>query len=156
MRQWTIDAFASEPFKGNPACVVEPMRGLAADAAMRMLALAAENNQAETAFLLATGDPARFVLRWFTPGAWRRCSAATPPLRLRPCCSSPSLGLRRRRRSPFDTQSGPLIVTRGPAGGYRMMDFLAIGLRTASRPCPGLAEALGARVPVEVWSGHVL
>ena len=24
MRQWTIDAFASGPFKGNPACVVEP------------------------------------------------------------------------------------------------------------------------------------
>ncbi|HEX8660242.1 MAG TPA: isomerase, partial [Brevundimonas sp.] len=24
MRQWTVDAFASAPFKGNPACVVEP------------------------------------------------------------------------------------------------------------------------------------
>ena len=24
MRQWTVDAFAAEPFKGNPACVVEP------------------------------------------------------------------------------------------------------------------------------------
>jgi PhzF family phenazine biosynthesis protein len=29
--------------------------------------LAAENNQAETAFLLKTADPARFGLRWFTP-----------------------------------------------------------------------------------------
>jgi PhzF family phenazine biosynthesis protein len=32
-----------------------------------MQALAAENNQAETAFLLKTADPARFGLRWFTP-----------------------------------------------------------------------------------------
>ncbi|MDP1988821.1 hypothetical protein, partial [Phenylobacterium sp.] len=24
MRQWTIDAFATAPFRGNPACVVEP------------------------------------------------------------------------------------------------------------------------------------
>ena len=25
MRQWTVDAFAAQPFRGNPACVVEPM-----------------------------------------------------------------------------------------------------------------------------------
>ncbi|RYG07586.1 MAG: PhzF family phenazine biosynthesis protein, partial [Caulobacteraceae bacterium] len=24
MRQWTVDAFAEQPFMGNPACVVEP------------------------------------------------------------------------------------------------------------------------------------
>src|SRR5271156_4377856 len=65
MRQWTIDAFAAEPFKGNPACVVEPFA--AWPVAARMQALAAENNQAETAFLLQTADPARFGLRWFTP-----------------------------------------------------------------------------------------
>ncbi|HWU12486.1 MAG TPA: PhzF family phenazine biosynthesis isomerase, partial [Caulobacter sp.] len=65
MRQWTIDAFASGPFKGNPACVVEPFEQWP-DAAW-MQALAAENNQAETAFLLKTADPARFGLRWFTP-----------------------------------------------------------------------------------------
>ena len=65
MRQWTIDAFASQPFRGNPACVVEPLQTWP-DAA-RMHALAAENNQAETAFLLKSGEPARFGLRWFTP-----------------------------------------------------------------------------------------
>src|SRR5579864_6603213 len=65
MRQWTIDAFASAPFKGNPACVVEPFDAWP-DAAW-MQRLAAENNQEETAFLLKTGDPARFGLRWFTP-----------------------------------------------------------------------------------------
>ena len=65
MRQWTVDAFASQPLKGNPACVVEPMDAWP-DAGW-MQALAAENNQAETAFLLKTADPARFGLRWFTP-----------------------------------------------------------------------------------------
>ena len=29
MRQWMIDAFATAPFKGNPACVVEPLERLA-------------------------------------------------------------------------------------------------------------------------------
>ena len=60
MRQWTIDAFASGPFKGNPACVVEPFD--AWPTAGWMQTLAAENNQAETAYLLKTGDPARFGL----------------------------------------------------------------------------------------------
>ena len=66
MRQWTVDAFASAPFLGNPACVVEPFEAWPDDGWMQ--ALARENNQAETAFLLKTDDPARFGLRWFTPG----------------------------------------------------------------------------------------
>jgi predicted PhzF superfamily epimerase YddE/YHI9 len=65
MRQWTIDAFASGPFKGNPACVVEPFE--AWPDPLWMQALAMENNQAETAYLLQTEDPTRFGLRWFTP-----------------------------------------------------------------------------------------
>ena len=47
MKQWTVDAFAAAPFKGNPACVVEPFDHWP-DAAW-MQALAKENNQAETA-----------------------------------------------------------------------------------------------------------
>jgi len=62
MRQWTIDAFATGPFKGNPACVVEPFDAF--PGAGWMQALAAENNQAETAYLRRTGEPARFELRW--------------------------------------------------------------------------------------------
>ena len=57
MRQWTVDAFASAPFRGNPACVVEPMLAWPEDAWMQRLAQ--ENNQAETAFLVRTADPAR-------------------------------------------------------------------------------------------------
>src|SRR3989338_8487174 len=70
MRQWTVDAFAAAPFRGNPACIVEPLApresGGWPDAGW-MQTLAAENNQAETAYLLKTADPARFGLRWFTP-----------------------------------------------------------------------------------------
>ena len=54
MRQWTVDAFAAQPFRGNPACVVEPFDAWPSTGWMQ--ALAAENNQAETAFLLRTPD----------------------------------------------------------------------------------------------------
>src|SRR4030042_2424739 len=57
-----VDAFAEEPFKGNPAGVcLLPGR---ADADW-MQNVAAEMNVAETAFPLAEGDG--FRLRWFTP-----------------------------------------------------------------------------------------
>jgi PhzF family phenazine biosynthesis protein len=147
MRQWTIDAFASEPFKGNPACVVEPMT--AWPAAERMQALAAENNQAETAFLVASDDPARFGLRWFTP-------ALEVPLCGHATLASAhllfgELGAGAEAIS-FDTLSGPLMVSRS-GGGYRM-DFPATTPQLTAAP-PGLTEALGADL-VEVWAAQYL
>ena len=65
LRQWTVDAFASAPFRGNPACVVEPFADWPEAAWMQALAM--ENNQAETAYMRRTEDPARYGLRWFTP-----------------------------------------------------------------------------------------
>lgn len=143
MRQWMIDAFATAPFRGNPACVLEPLDAWPSDAAMQ--ALAAENNQAETAFLTGTGDPARFGLRWFTPTLEvALCGHAT-------LASGHALFAELGLDAPavtFDTQSGPLIVTR-VADGYRM-DFPAGPPRRIEAP-PGLAEALGA-TPLEVWA----
>ena len=57
-----VDAFAEEPFKGNPAgvCLLERPAE-----ATWMQTVAAEMNLAETAFLLPEGDG--FRLRWFTP-----------------------------------------------------------------------------------------
>ena len=82
MRQWIVDAFAAAPFKGNPAAVVEPFDAWPRDAWMQ--SLAQENNQAETAFLLKTSDPARFGLRWFTPSLEvPLCGHATLASRLR-------------------------------------------------------------------------
>lgn len=147
MRQWTVDAFASAPFRGNPACVVEPFAEWP-DAAW-MQALAKENNQAETAFLLKTADPARFGLRWFTPGMEV------------PLCGHATLGSGHvlfaelgagAERITFDTQSGPLIV--GRAEALYEMDFPAQPPRRIDTP-PGLVEALGAE-PTEVWASAYL
>ncbi len=147
MRQWTVDAFAAQPFRGNPACVVEPFDRWPGEAWMQ--ALAQENNQAETAFLQRTADPARFSLRWFTP-------ALEVPL-----CGHATLASAhvlfeelslKAEAITFETQSGPLIVVRDGAG-YRM-DFPADP--PVQTPAPdGLAEALGAE-PEEVWAGQYL
>ena len=147
MRQWTVDAFAAAPFKGNPACVVEPF-DVWPDAGW-MQALAKENNQAETAFLLRTADPARFGLRWFTPGMevdlCGHATLASAHVLLA------ELGLAAVALT-FDTRSGPLIVSR--AGGGYEMDFPADPPRRTTTP-EGLAEALGV-TPVEVWAGRYL
>ena len=118
MRQWTVDAFAAQAFRGNQACVLEPLDAWPADAWMQ--ALAAENNQAETAFLLKTDDPARFGLRWFTP-------ALEVPLCGHATLASghvlfAELGVTAQAIT-FDTRSGPLVVRQAVAG-YEM-DFPA-------------------------------
>src|SRR5258708_9241795 len=114
MRHGMIDAFASAPFRGNPACVVEPFETWPTTAWMQ--ALAAENNQAETAFLKATAEPHRFDLRWFTP-------AIEVPL-----CGHATLASGHVLLSEigvgadgvdFDTQSGKLTVKRAQTG-YQM------------------------------------
>lgn len=150
MRQWTVDAFASGPFKGNPACVVEPFAagvGWPADAWMQ--ALAAENNQAETAYLLRSDDPARFGLRWFTPTVEAPlCGHATLAAAQ---VLFHELGLAVERLT-FATRSGELTVRR--AGDGLEMDFPADPPRATSAP-EGLARALGV-APVEVWAGAYL
>jgi PhzF family phenazine biosynthesis protein len=57
-----VNAFTSRLFGGNPASVCPLDVWLPA---RTMQAIAAENNQAETAFFVPTGG--RFELRWFTP-----------------------------------------------------------------------------------------
>lgn len=147
MRQWTIDAFASGPFKGNPACVVEPLDAWPSPAWMQ--ALAAENNQAETAYLLKTKDPARYGLRWFTPAREAPlCGHAT-------LASAHALFREMGVDVPlltFDTLSGPLTVRRDGEG--LEMDFPADPPRRTPVP-EGLAAALGVE-PVEMWAGAYL
>jgi PhzF family phenazine biosynthesis protein len=144
MRQWTVDAFAPEAFKGNPACVVAPFEAWP-DAGW-MQKLAAENNQAETAFLLRTDDPARFGLRWFTPAMEvPLCGHAT-------LASGHVLFSELGLEAPvvtFDTQSGPLTVRRD--GELYEMDFPAQPPERCE--VAGLAEALGVQ-PVEVWASN--
>lgn len=133
-----IDAFTTRRFAGNPAAVM-PMDRFLEDAALQ--AIAAENNLAETAFLVPEGSGYR--LRWFTPatevplcGHATLASAAVVMERLEPG----------RRRVVFQSASGPLAVRRTDAG--YVMDFPARLSKPVAAP-PGLAEALGV-VPLEV------
>lgn len=60
-----IDAFADRPFTGNPASVM-PLDAWLPDDVLQQIA--AENNLAETAFIVRwAGDDADYELRWFTP-----------------------------------------------------------------------------------------
>ncbi len=73
---WHVDAFAARPFAGNQAAVMILPAWLPDDA---LQAIAAENNFAETAFVVrdATGG-ADWLLRWFTPACEvRLCGHAT-------------------------------------------------------------------------------
>jgi PhzF family phenazine biosynthesis protein len=133
-----LDAFTSQRFAGNPAAVM-PMEAFPSDAVLQ--AVAAENNLAETAFLVRYGEDYR--LRWFTPttevplcGHATLASAAVVMERLEPG----------RSRVVFHSASGPLTVIRSNAG--YVMDFPARLSKPVPTP-PALVEALGV-APVEV------
>jgi PhzF family phenazine biosynthesis protein len=133
-----VDAFTTRRFAGNPAAVM-PMGSFLADPVLQ--AIAAENNLAETAFLVFDGGDYR--LRWFTPttevplcGHATLASAAVVMERLEPDRSS----------VVFHSASGPLTVRRTETG--YVMDFPVRLSEPAPAP-PGLAAALGV-VPVEV------
>ena len=63
MTLYQIDAFTDTLFGGNPAAVV-PLEYWPSDEFMQ--SIAAENNLAETAFVVPEDDD--FRIRWFTPG----------------------------------------------------------------------------------------
>lgn len=137
-RIFQVDAFASHLFSGNPAAVVV-LDHFLPDAILQ--AIAAENNLAETAFLVSKGGD--YDLRWFTPkvevplcGHATLASAAVVMERLEPG----------RQQVVFHTASGPLPVQR--AGGGYVMDFPQRPSEPIAPPAD-LVEALHAQ-PVEV------
>ena len=141
-RIFQVDAFATRRFAGNPAAVVV-LDTFLDDVVLQ--AVAAENNLAETAFLVP--DNGEYRLRWFTPtievplcGHATLASAAVVMERLEPG----------RQRVVFSSASGPLTVRRLDTG--YVMNFPA---RPSARvPTPdGLAAALGT-VPVEVFANE--
>src|ERR1700731_415424 len=127
---YQVDAFTTRRFAGNPAAVMA-MDRFPADAVLQ--AIAAENNLAETAFLVPhDGD---YRLRWFTPtvevplcGHATLASAAVVMERLEPG----------RSGVIFHTASGALTVRRVDAG--YVMNFPARPSDPIPAP-PGLAEA---------------
>jgi PhzF family phenazine biosynthesis protein len=133
-----IDAFAARRFGGNPAAVM-PLERFLPDATLQCIA--AENNLAETAFLVPDGGDYR--LRWFTPavevplcGHATLASAAVVMERLEPG----------RSAVLFHSPSGPLKVRR--IGGGYVMDFPVRRSEPVSPP-RALAAALGVS-PIEV------
>lgn len=138
---WQVDAFASQRFSGNPAAVV-PLAQWLPDATLRDIA--AENNLAETAYLVPHGDD--YAIRWFTP-------AAEVPLCGHATLASGWVVLNRlepgRASVTFHSQSGPLTVTR--AGARLSMDF-PVNRPGPATPNPGLVAALGA-APRALYEG---
>jgi predicted PhzF superfamily epimerase YddE/YHI9 len=139
---YQVDAFTSKLFAGNPAAVC-PLDQWLDDSVLQ--SIAAENNLAETAFFVRTGD--RHHLRWFTPavevdlcGHATLASAYVIFERLAPHLHCVA----------FDTRSGELLVRR--AGDLLEMDFPAL----KPKPVPMihlLAEGLG-KTPRELYSAR--
>jgi len=140
---YTIDAFTSKVFAGNPAAVV-PLEGWLDDDTLQ--AIAAENNLSATAFIV--GGRGRYQIRWMTP---------TTEVKL---CGHASLAsawvvfneLERGKDSvTFDSKSGPLMITR--EGDLLALDFPSGAPEPATGALPALTEALG-RAPREAWAAR--
>lgn len=101
---YQVDAFTDRPFSGNPAAVC-PLDAWLEEETMQ--AIAAENNLAETAFIVPEGEDYR--IRWFTPtveidlcGHATLASGHVIFKHLDPA----------RDAVRFESRSGPLFVTR--------------------------------------------
>lgn len=136
---YQVDAFSSSVFSGNPAgvCLLDERLD-----DQTMLAIAAENNLSETAFLVADGE--RRELRWFAPKMEiDLCGHATLATAFVLFSDvEPSLD-----EVTFHTKSGPLTVSR--AGDLLAMDFPSRPAAPQAAAPTGLAEGLGAE-PDEV------
>lgn len=139
---YQIDAFSSKLFGGNPAAVCPLERWL--DTAL-LQAIAAENNLAETAFIVLMA-PGNYQLRWFTPTVEM------------PLCGHATLAAayviaqrmdRAREHFRFQTLSGELSVTR--TGDLYTLDF-PVRRPMPSPPRSDFAAALGA-MPESHFSG---
>jgi len=133
-----VDAFAEQPFTGNPAAVC-PLDLWLDDRMLRKVA--AENNLSATAFFVHQGN--QYELRWFTPQCEiRLCGHATLAAGyvvlniLQP-------GIDTVR---FETRfSGMLTVCRN--GDLFAMDFPAMFAETCAKPPDTLVHALGSGPP---------
>ncbi|MFT5260802.1 MAG: PhzF family phenazine biosynthesis protein [Saprospiraceae bacterium] len=113
---YQIDAFTDQLFKGNPAAVCVLDEWLE-DTVMQNIA--AENNLAETAFILRSGE--EFDLRWFTPAVEiDLCGHATLASAF---VVFHYLGWD-SQRVQFNSMSGPLVVDLLDNGSLQM-DFPA-------------------------------
>jgi predicted PhzF superfamily epimerase YddE/YHI9 len=137
---WHVDAFADRPFGGNQAAVMPLEAWLPDDL---LLAIAAENLFAETAFLVrdATGE-ADWELRWFTPAEEvRLCGHAT--------LASGHVLLTRESgdRITFRTRQSGVLEVRRVGRGY---EVALPAIPTTQGDWPEAVALLGSQ-PSEVW-----
>lgn len=135
LTQYQVDAFAQRVFEGNPATVC-PLQSWLTDATMQ--AIAAENNQAETAFFVP--ESGAYHIRWFTPETEvKLCGHATLAsayvLFNELGCEQDAIR--------FESLSGPLTVSR--TGELFVLDFPCQSPVACDEP-KGLAEALGVTI----------
>jgi PhzF family phenazine biosynthesis protein len=137
-----VDAFTDQLFRGNPAAVC-PLDKWLPDETLQ--AIAAENNLAETAYFVPSGDA--WDLRWFTPTVEiDLCGHAT--------LASAFVIMNHldttRTETRFQTRSGELRVTR--EADLYSLDFPS---RHPQRReiSEHLVDALGAR-PLEFWAAR--
>ena len=133
-----VDAFARQPFEGNPAAVMPLDRWLPDEV---MQKIAAENNLSETAFTVTSeGGEADYDLRWFTPTVEvELCGHAT---------IAAGHVLLHSDRVRFSTRSGVLTVTRN--GDLLELDLPAYPVEPGE--LAGLHQALG--VSGETFLSH--
>lgn len=140
VRMFLVDAFTDGPFTGNPAGVCLPDREVAA---AWMQAVAAEMNQAETAFLRPRADG--WELRWFTPtievDLCGHATLAAAQVLWSEGLLPPAISAR------FHTRSGVLGAQR--SDGRIVLDFPAVAM-TPCAPPEGLIDALGVQ-PLSVF-----
>ncbi len=133
-KQYQIDAFTDRLFGGNPAAVVSLEEFLPASL---MQQIAAENNQAETAFIAP--DEQGLAIRWFTPAVEvDLCGHAT----LAAGFALFELEGLKANQVFFASRSGVLSVLR--RDGLLFLDFPAQPIRTAEFT-DAMFAALGAR-----------
>ncbi|HHL40336.1 MAG TPA: PhzF family phenazine biosynthesis protein [Deltaproteobacteria bacterium] len=141
---YQVDAFTSEPFRGNPAAVCIVGEGF--DGSLMQL-VAAEMNLSETAFVVRREGG--FGLRWFTPVAevdlCGHATLAAAHVLWREGVAADGASI------SFHTRSGRLGAAR--SDGIIELDLPADPVRAAEAP-EGLLEALGVVEPLFVGRGR--
>jgi len=138
---YQVDAFTGSLFKGNPAAVV-PLEAPLSESLMQ--SIAAENNLAETAFFYPSKgdglDCGSYHLRWFTPVTevplCGHATLASAHVVFEYLASDLS-------EITFSSASGPLIVSKQPAG--LTLDFPRIGYEVVDAP-ESVSSALGCTI----------
>ncbi len=140
---YQVDAFTDQVFRGNPAAIC-PLQHWLDDELMQLIA--AENNLAETAFLVKEGG--QYEIRWFTPETevdlCGHATLASAHVILN------HLDVKADRVSFYSPRSGPLGVEKG-RGGLLVLDFPA-DPPVEVAAMPGIAEAMG-KAPLKTLMG---